>query len=1048
MPTLQAQAGTPAAAADRSLVEQMRGSADGSVRVATQTATGKVGFIRANGAGADLLPGVAVDSTTSAAAKATAYLDKFAGAFGAARGELVQSRVSHDNFGWNVAFTQRYRGVDVFGSMIKANLDSDGNLTSVNGYAAPDLSLSTDARYTAAQAGARAVATVKADPAKDADGEGKADTTGVKATSSKLVVYRIGAIKGEAGKAVLAYQVEVGNSENIRDMLFLDANTNKPINRYSMVNDGLSRELYEATGTAQAPVVTLRWKEGDAFPGTLNTDQQNLVNSAGESYWMFKNTFNRDSYDAAGAKMRTVNNDPRINCPNANWNGTTTNYCNGVTSDDVVSHEWGHAYTEYTSGLIYQYQSGALNESYSDVWGETLDLINGREDAGENNAVRTTQTCDPTAPAKLQLSINTPASVAGPCVAVAGFDKPFSTAPMTTDVVVATDAADGTGPSTTDGCTAYTNTAAVAGKWAYVDRGSCTFQTKANTAVAAGALGIVVGNNAPGIPPAMSGTSPIYGVAVSQADGVRFKSVGTANITVQAEDTTLRPAANRWLVGEKSTAFGGAIRDMWNPTCYGNPGKVTDAEYNCDPNLTDNGGVHGNSGVPNHAYALVVDGGTFNGTTVTGLGLDKAANIWFRAQTNYLTPTSNFRDAADAFEASCADLVGEAIKKISTATNATPVAASPVTAGDCASVTAAIAATQMRTPPTQCNFQPILKQGAPSPCGPGFNTGTVFSEKFEDGIVGWGASQQIGTGGGFGAPWTETSSAPGNHPGGVAYGPGPDRGDCSGDGINDFSSRDSLISPSFAMPTNLVAPRLSFDHYVATEAGWDGGNVKVSINEGRFTVLPTGAYVFNKPNATINTVAVGNTNPLAGEPGFSGTDGGEVKGSWGTSLVDLATAGVKAGDSVRLRFDMGRDGCGGVDGWYVDNVKVTICSPVVVTPPGPPAPPVPPNAPVDSKTGLKIKPKSLNYREDFRAVVQVVTGSVVPQGVVKLFANGKKIGKGVLKDGKLRVVILVEKNLRPGKYKFVAKYLGSSTVKPSKDLVRKRIQRTPQRVNE
>ena len=61
----------------------------------------------------------------------------------------------------------------------------------------------------------------------------------------------------------------------------------------------------------------------------------------------------------------------------------TTNYCNGVTSDDIVAHEWGHAYTEYTSGLIYQWQSGAMNESYSDIWGETVDLINDRynEDA-------------------------------------------------------------------------------------------------------------------------------------------------------------------------------------------------------------------------------------------------------------------------------------------------------------------------------------------------------------------------------------------------------------------------------------------------------------------------------------------------------------------------------------------------------------------------------------------------------------------------------------------------------------------------------------------
>ena len=68
---------------------------------------------------------------------------------------------------------------------------------------------------------------------------------------------------------------------------------------------------------------------------------------------------------------------PAIACPNANWNGVTTNYCNGVTSDDVVAHEWGHAYTQFTHDLIYQWQPGALNESYSDIWGETIDLING-----------------------------------------------------------------------------------------------------------------------------------------------------------------------------------------------------------------------------------------------------------------------------------------------------------------------------------------------------------------------------------------------------------------------------------------------------------------------------------------------------------------------------------------------------------------------------------------------------------------------------------------------------------------------------------------------
>ena len=116
-------------------------------------------------------------------------------------------------------------------------------------------------------------------------------------------------------------------------------------------------------------------------------------------------------------------------------------------------------------------------------------------------------------------------------------------------------------------------------------------------------------------------------------------------------------------MGEDSPAFGGAIRDMWNPTCYGDPGKVSDAEYYCAAD--DGGGVHSNSGVPNHGYALLVDGGTYNGVTVPGIGLDKAAAIYWRAMTDYQTPTSDFADHADSLEASCTDLVGKPINELS-----------------------------------------------------------------------------------------------------------------------------------------------------------------------------------------------------------------------------------------------------------------------------------------------------------------------------------------------------------------------------------------------
>ena len=64
-------------------------------------------------------------------------------------------------------------------------------------------------------------------------------------------------------------------------------------------------------------------------------------------------------------------------CPNASWNGSITSFCEGMAADDVIAHEWTHAYTDATHDLIYQWQPGALNEAYSDIFGEIVDLLNG-----------------------------------------------------------------------------------------------------------------------------------------------------------------------------------------------------------------------------------------------------------------------------------------------------------------------------------------------------------------------------------------------------------------------------------------------------------------------------------------------------------------------------------------------------------------------------------------------------------------------------------------------------------------------------------------------
>ena len=96
------------------------------------------------------------------------------------------------------------------------------------------------------------------------------------------------------------------------------------------------------------------------------------------------------------------------------------------------------------------------------------------------------------------------------------------------DIVAALDAADASGPSTTDGCSPLTNAAAVSGKIALVDRGTCGFAIKTKNIQNAGGIGAVIANNAvSALPPGMAGTDAtivIPTLSVLQADGVTIRA--------------------------------------------------------------------------------------------------------------------------------------------------------------------------------------------------------------------------------------------------------------------------------------------------------------------------------------------------------------------------------------------------------------------------------------------------------------------------------------------------------------------------------------------
>ncbi|WP_343424179.1 hypothetical protein [Candidatus Amarolinea dominans] len=93
---------------------------------------------------------------------------------------------------------------------------------------------------------------------------------------------------------------------------------------------------------------------------------------AGDTYNFYFNNHNRDSMDGAGMTLKSTVH-YRSGYQNAFWNGSQMVYGDGYgfpLADDVVAHELTHGVTEHESDLFYYYQSGAINESFSDLWGE------------------------------------------------------------------------------------------------------------------------------------------------------------------------------------------------------------------------------------------------------------------------------------------------------------------------------------------------------------------------------------------------------------------------------------------------------------------------------------------------------------------------------------------------------------------------------------------------------------------------------------------------------------------------------------------------------
>ncbi|MDQ4492401.1 M4 family metallopeptidase [Sinomonas sp. ASV486] len=152
-----------------------------------------------------------------------------------------------------------------------------------------------------------------------------------------------------------------------------EAHTAEP--EHSILRDpgALYREISDAEGTERLPGKPLR-KEGQ--DPVADADANRAYDGLGETYRFLKEVFAQSSIDGAGLALEgTVHFG--VAYDNAFWDGFRMVFGDGdgkvfasfTSSLSIIAHELGHGLLQHTTDLAYEGQTGALNESFADVFG-------------------------------------------------------------------------------------------------------------------------------------------------------------------------------------------------------------------------------------------------------------------------------------------------------------------------------------------------------------------------------------------------------------------------------------------------------------------------------------------------------------------------------------------------------------------------------------------------------------------------------------------------------------------------------------------------------
>lgn len=276
-----------------------------------------------------------------------------------------------------VRLDQTYKGLPVFGRQLIVHLNPQEEITAVNGQYAPDINVDTQPALTKAQAEQLAVD----DLLQTQLTPEQAERTGIEVYKNRtaLTVY-----VDNNNKATLTWRVKVLNKSPLGEWEFF-VNARRPaiVHRIQLTQSAMRRLTYSARNSTNIPG-RLMIDEGQRSRDQIAQAAHDGAAKVYDYYWT---KFKRDSIDGRGMPLvSTVNygSDPQ-DAENAAWIGEAQQMIYGDGGRifkplpfglDVVGHEFTHGVINSTADLIYEGQSGALNESYADVFGALIDRGN------------------------------------------------------------------------------------------------------------------------------------------------------------------------------------------------------------------------------------------------------------------------------------------------------------------------------------------------------------------------------------------------------------------------------------------------------------------------------------------------------------------------------------------------------------------------------------------------------------------------------------------------------------------------------------------------